>query len=74
MDRWRLRGTNPRTARGRAAMARMTLDAAAHPRFARTIIGDRAVYPAIAAASDATLLAWTGGVAPAAAIRVVRVP
>jgi hypothetical protein len=58
----------------RAAMARMTLDAAAHPRFARTIIGDRAVYPAIAAASDATLLAWTEGVAPAAAIRVVRVP
>ena len=58
----------------RVAMARTTLNAPAGAVPARTVISDSAVYPVVAATSDATVLAWTSSPGPASVIRVERVP
>ena len=57
----------------RVAMARTTVDAAASAMPARTVVSDSAVYPAVAATRDATVLAWTSSPGPASVIRVERV-
>lgn len=56
----------------RIAMARTTVDAAAGAAPTRTIIGDAAVYPLVAATGEATVLAWTSRPGPASVIRVER--
>jgi len=45
--------------RRRAAVARVTPDGSGAVRFARVVLGDRAVYPVIAAVGDAAVVAWT---------------
>jgi len=47
--------------------------AAAGAMPARTVVSDSAVYPALAATREATVLAWTSGPGPASVIRVERV-
>jgi hypothetical protein len=44
------------------------------PRFDRRVVSgdDPAVYPVVAVTSDATIVAWTSGRAPASVIRVTR--
>jgi hypothetical protein len=56
----------------RAATARAAIDAAGRPRFTRVVFGERAVYPVVAATSDATLVAWTSAAAGGSVIRVER--
>jgi hypothetical protein len=57
----------------RAAIARGNVDTRGRARFVRTLVGERAVYPAVAAVPDATLLAWTStGAADGSVIRVER--
>jgi hypothetical protein len=56
----------------RAAVARTTTDAAAVSPMRREVIGEAAVYPVVAATSDATILAWTSGVSSASTIQVRR--
>jgi len=56
----------------RVAMVRTTVDAAARAITARTVVSDSAVYPAVAAARDATVLVWTSSPGPASVIRVER--
>lgn len=56
----------------RAAIARTTADAAAGAALARTVVGDDAVYPVVAAAADAAVVAWTSGRGPASVILVER--
>jgi hypothetical protein len=58
----------------RVAMVRTTVNAPAGAVPARTVINDAAVYPVVAATSDATVLAWTSSPGPASVIRVERVP
>jgi hypothetical protein len=58
--------------RRRVAMIRTTVDAAAAAVPARTVVSDSAVYPAVAAGREATVLAWTSGPGPASVIRVER--
>jgi len=55
----------------RAVMARVTMDGAGMARFAREVVGDRAVYPVIAAAGGAAVVAWTASEPGGSAIRVV---
>ena len=40
----------------------------------RTVIGDGAVYPVVAATAGATVVAWTSGTSTASTIQVRRVP
>jgi len=54
----------------RAAVARVTTDAAGMARFARVVLGDRAVYPVIAAAGDTAVVAWTASEPGGSFIRV----
>jgi hypothetical protein len=56
----------------RAAIARVTTDAAGVARFARVALGERAVYPVIAAARDGAVVAWTASEPGGSIIRVVR--
>jgi hypothetical protein len=56
----------------RAAIARVTTDAAGAARFARVVLGDRAVYPVITAAADAAVVAWTANEPAGSVIRVER--
>jgi hypothetical protein len=57
----------------RAAMARTTAEAAAGAALTRTVIGDAAVYPVVAASAGATIVAWTSGASATATIQVRRV-
>jgi hypothetical protein len=57
----------------RAALVRTTVDAVAGGALARTVVGDAAVYPVIAASGGATIVAWTSGASSASVIRVSRV-
>jgi hypothetical protein len=59
--------------RRRAAIARTTLDEAARSAMARSVIGEAAVYPVVAAASDAAIVAWTSGASTNSTIQVTRV-
>jgi hypothetical protein len=43
-----------------------------HPRFARVVLAERAVYPVVAATSDGTVVAWTSAAAGGSVIRVER--
>lgn len=56
----------------RAVMARVTMDSAGVVRFARVVVGDRAVYPVIAAAGGAAVVAWTASEPGGSLIRVAR--
>jgi hypothetical protein len=56
----------------RAAIARVTTDAAAVAGFARVTLGERAVYPVIAAAGDGAVVAWTATEPGGSIIRVAR--
>jgi hypothetical protein len=56
----------------RAAIARVSIDGAGVSRFARVVLGDRAVYPVIAAAGGATVVAWTASEPGSSLIRVER--
>jgi hypothetical protein len=56
----------------RAAMSRTAADASGPARFARMVVGDGAVYPVVAATTDATLIAWTSAAAGGSVIRVER--
>jgi hypothetical protein len=58
----------------RAVAARAVLDGDDRPRFTRTILsdGEPAIYPAVAASSEAAIVAWTSG--NSAVIRVARLP
>jgi hypothetical protein len=58
----------------RAAAAHATADETGRPRFVREVVSQSAVYPVVAATSDATLIAWTSGRAAASVIQVTRVP
>ncbi len=57
----------------RAAMARTTVDAAAGSALTRSVIGEAAVYPVVAATSDAAIVAWTSGASTNSTIQVTRV-
>ncbi len=57
----------------RAAMARTTVDAAAGAVLTRSVIGEAAVYPVVAATSDAAIVAWTSGASTNSTIQVTRV-
>jgi hypothetical protein len=57
----------------RAAMARTTVDAAAGSALTRSVIGEAAVYPVVAATSDAAIVAWTSGASINSTIQVTRV-
>jgi hypothetical protein len=57
----------------RAALVRTTVDAVTGGALARTVVGDAAVYPVIAASGGATIVAWTSGASSASVIRVARV-
>jgi hypothetical protein len=57
----------------RAAMARTTVDAAAGAALTRTPLGDRAVYPVVAASGNAAVAAWTSGASSSSTIQVVRI-
>ena len=57
----------------RAAMARTTVDAAAGAALTRSVIGEAAVYPVVAATSDAAIVAWTSGASTNSTIQVTRV-
>ena len=57
----------------RAAMARTTVDAAAGSAWTRSVIGEAAVYPVVAATSDAAIVAWTSGASTNSTIQVTRV-
>jgi hypothetical protein len=48
------------------------LDAAGRARFARLVVGERAVYPVVAAAADATVVAWTSAAESGSVIRTER--
>jgi hypothetical protein len=56
----------------RAAIARVSRDATGAPRFTRVVVGERAVYPVVAATSDATVVAWTSSESSVSTIRVER--
>jgi hypothetical protein len=56
----------------RAALARVANDGSGRPRFTRIVIGERAVYPVIAATTDATVVAWTASGAGSSTIQVER--
>jgi hypothetical protein len=56
----------------RAAIARVSTDSAGVPRFARAVLGERAVYPVIAATGDAVVVAWTASEPAGSIIRVER--
>lgn len=53
--------------RRRAVLARTTFDASGRPTFARTVLGD-GVYPAVALAADAIVIAWTSSATPTAIV------
>ena len=57
----------------RAAIGRTTVDAGAATPVARTVIGEAGVYPVVAAAGDATIVAWTSGASTSSTIQVTRV-
>jgi hypothetical protein len=54
----------------RAAVARVTTDGSSVARFARVVLGDRAVYPVVAAASDGAVVAWTASEPGGSLVRV----
>ncbi|MBW8865756.1 MAG: exo-alpha-sialidase [Acidobacteria bacterium] len=56
----------------RGAIARVSTDSAGVPRFARVVLGERAVYPVIAATADAAVVAWTASEQGGSRIRVER--
>jgi hypothetical protein len=58
----------------RAAIAQTSADAAAASPMIRTLVGDAAVYPVVAATAGATVVAWTSGASTASTIQVRRVP
>jgi hypothetical protein len=60
----------------RAAIGRAKPDASGHARFSRTIVSgpDAALYPVVASAGGAAVIAWTNGTGSGAAIRVARMP
>ena len=55
----------------RTVMARVSVDGGGVARFARVALGDRALYPVLAAADDATVVAWTASEPGGSVIRVV---
>jgi hypothetical protein len=56
----------------RVAIARSTVDAKGAA-LTRTVLAEAAVYPVVAAAGDAAIVAWTSGGGAASVIRVERV-
>jgi hypothetical protein len=59
----------------RAAITRTSVEAAAAGSpMIRTVVGDAAVYPVVAATAGATVVAWTSGASAASTIQVRRVP
>jgi len=54
----------------RAVAAPVTTDGAGAARLARVVLGDRAVYPVIAAAADAAVVAWTASAPGGSLVRV----
>lgn len=60
----------------RVALGRGTFDGHGSPRFQRHVIADdrRAVYPVVATADDAVVIAWTSGPVDQSVVRVERVP
>jgi hypothetical protein len=54
-------------------MAPTTVDAAAGSALTRSVIGEAAVYPVVAATSDAAIVAWTSGASTNSTIQVTRV-
>jgi hypothetical protein len=60
----------------RIAVARAALDGTGRVTFKREVIGssEAAVYPAMAAAGDAVVIAWTSGSSASSSIRVQRLP
>jgi hypothetical protein len=60
----------------RAAIGRATPDRSGHASFSRTIVSgaDAALYPVIASAGGAAVVAWTNGTGSATTIRVARMP
>ena len=57
----------------RAAVARVTSDGSGLARFARMVIGERAVYPVVAAAGDGAVVAWTASEPGGSLVRVERI-
>ena len=58
----------------RAAMAHVVSGEEGRVRFTREVLDDVAVYPVVAATRAATVVAWTSGKSPDAAIRVQETP
>src|SRR5262245_37798199 len=60
----------------RAAIGRAKPDASGRASFSRTIVSgpDAALYPVVATAGGAAVMAWTNGTGSAATIRVARMP
>jgi len=56
----------------RAAIARATVDRAGVPHFSRIVLGNRAVYPVIAAVPTGVVVAWTSANDGASSIHVER--
>jgi hypothetical protein len=48
----------------------VTTDGSSVARFARVVLGDRAVYPVVAAASDGAVVAWTASEPGGSLVRV----
>jgi hypothetical protein len=57
----------------RAAIARTTVDAAASAPLVRTVVGDGAVYPVVAAAGSAAVVVWTAGPSASSTLKVARI-
>jgi hypothetical protein len=57
----------------RAAIARTTADAAASATLTRTVVGDSAVYPVVAAAGSAAIVVWTSGPSTSSMLQVARI-
>jgi len=56
----------------RATVARVAQDAGGAAHFTRFVVGDHAVYPVVAATTDATVVAWTASEGGRSSIRVER--
>ena len=57
----------------RAAIARTTVDAAASATLTRTVAGEAAVYPVVAASGSAAIVVWTSGASTSSTLQVARI-